>query len=401
MITYWNFGKEYCSLEHSSGSRLPENIFALQAYKKKGEFEKSNTISSTSVKELSNQLKKNQHCFLTLTNNQVLLKATNVSGNEAKIISTAFPNIELEEFYYEILKTSSQQLVALCRKEHVHQIIAEYQNEGIRIIGFSLSFFSIQNLLPLLKEDEISFSKYEIRKKGNQLLSFGKNTNSAEIAYEIEDLTVNSKYLLPLASLFNYEANNSFIRSNTSLKNSDLRKEHKQKVFFKKGMLAGISLLLISLLLNFMFFSSYYTELQELSGQYEEELTQKQANNLKAQEIAAKEKLVSNIFNNSTSKSSYFLNRIIKSKPKSVLLGEFTFQPLLKQIKENETIKLDTNKIIITGESKEEISFSAWIKKLESMRWIKEVQISHFGYKSAQNSEFTLNLTLQEDEANN
>lgn len=399
MITYWNFGKEYCSLEHSSGNRLPENIFGLQANKKKGEFEISKTFSSTSIKELSKNLNKNQHCFLTLTNNQVLLKATEVSGNDAKIISTAFPNIELEEFYYEILKTSSQQLVALCRKEHVHQIITEYQNEGILIIGFSLSFFSIQNLLSLLKEDELSFSKYEIRKKGNQLLSFGKNTNSEEIDYEIEDLTVSSRYLLPLASLFNYETENSFIRSNTGIKNNDLRKEYKQQVFFKKGMLAGIGILLISLLLNFMFFSGYYAELQELSSQYEEELSQKQAYNLKSQEIVAKEKIVSNIFNNSTSKSSYFLNRIINSKPKSVLLSEFTFQPLLKQIKENESIKLETNKIIITGESKEEISFSAWIKELESMRWIKQVQISDFGYKNAQNSEFTLNLTLEEDEA--
>lgn len=399
LVTYWNYGTKYCGIEYSSTVNGQNRIFVLTAKRKSGEFEVEETFEGDKVEVCTKKLGKNQHAFLCITSSQVLIKQSTTTGPAAKIVSSAFPNVDLNEFYYEILPTSSGSTVALCRRELVNEIIASFEEQKIRIIGFSLGFYSLQNLLGIIKEQEVHLPSFTLHTNGREIISFdraGQGNKKAD--FTIGDTTINSEFLLPLAALFNYQTGNLYTTSNCNDKNLILKKEHLQNVFFRKGLATVVLLLLIMLLINFMFFSHYYAELQQMTGRHEIEITQKQAYDEKYIEVLEKEKIVENILNNSNSQTTLYLNRLILTMPGSVILNQLHYQPLQKQIKEKEPISLKKNTIRLGGESTNEKEFSQWIEELEEIPWIEEVKVRDYGYSSPGTSEFLLILKLKEDE---
>ncbi len=402
LASYWNYGNKFCSIEHCSNAEGETSIYSLLALKKNGEFEIKNTYTEISPEKITAKLKKNQHSFLILTGNQVLIRATSTTGNDAKIIGSAFPNIDNNDFYYQILKSTSQNFVAVCRKDYVQNVIKIYKENNLEIIGFSLGFFTIQNLLQLFNEEYIQLTTFAVTIAENEITTYQKMDSLREEGnYLLEDTRVSSNFLLPLAGLFSYESLPFNVTSNVQEANNELRKEHRQKVSFRKGLQLGTALCLTALLINFILFSNYHSNYQNLSEKYQAELSQKQAYDEKLSEISDKEITVKNILNNSSSKSTYFINRLIKSKPGSIILSEFTYQPLDRPIKEREAIKLNENKVHISGDSGNEAEFSNWIKTLDEMVWIKEIEVAGFSYKSRQNSGFSIIIILNEDETGN
>lgn len=402
LVTYWNYGSKYCGIEYSSMVNGRNRIFVLTAKRKSGEFEVEETFDADKVEICAKKLGKNQHAFLCITSNQVLIKQTTSTGPAAKIVSSAFPNVDLNEFYYEIHPTSYGSTVALCRRELVHEIISSFEEQNIRIIGFSLGFFSLQNLLGIIKEQEVQLPSFTLHTNGREIISFDRaGQGNEKTDFTIGDTTVNSEFLLPLAALFNYHTGNLHTTSNCKDNNLDLRKDHLQHVFFRKGLATAVGLLLVMLLINFFFFSSYYSELQQMTGRHEMEISQRLAYDEKYKEVLEKEKIVEKILNNSNSQASFYLNRLILTMPGSVLFNQLHYQPLQKQIKEKEPIKIEKNTILLGGESTNENEFSQWIRELEEISWIKEVKVSNYGYSSPGTSEFLLILKLKEDEAVN
>jgi uncharacterized membrane protein/Tfp pilus assembly protein PilN len=398
LVSYWNYGSKYCGIEYNSAPEGDVYISGLTAIRKKEEFEVEKTFQTGSPEECAEKIPKNQHAFLCITGNHVLIKSTGIKEPAIKVVTSAFPNVDLNDFYYEILQTTSGSIVALCRREQVHQIIASFQEHHIRIIGFSLGFFSIQSLLKVIESKAISLSSYNITSDGEKITYFERAEKKQEMAsYTLGDTEVNSEFLIPLSAVINYEGTYHSV-TNFDNKNLELKKEHHQKVFFNKGMATAVTLLLVMLLINFILFSSYYSELQQMTGKYELEISQKQAYSEKYQDILEKEKIVGNIFNNSNSRSSFYLNRLMVNKPASVVFKNFTYQPLLKKVKEKEPISFEQNVIRILGESKNEGEFSQWIKDLEESSWMREVKVSHFSYSSPGTSDFLLTLKLAEDE---
>lgn len=397
--TYWNYGKEFASIDHCSKADGTFIIYSLTAAKKNGEYHIQKTFKDISIKNVAKQLNKNQHLILNITGSQVLIRATGGSGNDLKILGSSFPNIDTNEFYYQILRTSSQCFVALCRKEYVEETLKLYKATNLEIIGFSLGFFTIQHSLNFFPEQIISLPGYSLNTNEKEILSFEKNDIPlAPIDYSIDDTVVNSDYLLSLFGLFGYEGNPDNLSSNFSEKNTSLKKDQHQEVFFRKVLWVGSTFLLAILLLNFVFFTNYYSEYQRLNDEYQVELIQKEAGDEKLKTIIEKEKMVDKILNNGKSKSSFFLNRIIVSKPATIVLKEFTYQPLKGQIKENESIKLIQDQILISGESADDKEFSTWLKLLEELGWVEKVEVAEYSYKTSGVSEFRIMLNITQNE---
>lgn len=402
ILSYLTFGNTYCSIEHIVDADETIDIRILTATKKNGEFHIQKTIFKNAIESISTEIDKNQHCFLNISGGQVLIKVTSISGNDTKIIGSAFPNIDLNDFYYQILKTSSQNFVALCRKDHIRSILKAYATNKIEVIGCSLGFFTIQNLTNFLQEEDIQLNRYSLFISEKEIRRYQKISSEAEEKqYKIEDTIVNSNYLLPLAGLFSYENLPANISSNLEELNKTLRKEHRQKVVFKKGSLAGAGILFLALLINFFMFSGYHSEYQYLNQEYEAELIHKQQYEEKLSEIKEKEKLVKNILNNSGSSNSFFVNRIIAGKPHTIILTEFMYQPLERKIKDNEPIEFVENTIKISGESKDETEFSNWVKELEQITWIERVKVTEFSFKAGPISNFSMEIKMKPNEAGN
>lgn len=402
LVPYLVFGNRYCSIEHTVDADESTDIHILTATKKNGEFNIEKTFFNSSVETTATEIENNQHCFLNITGAQVLIKVTSTSGNDTKVIGSAFPNVDLDDFYYQILKTSTQSFVALCRKDLIHSILKAYTKNNIEVIGCSLSFFSFQHLINVIKEEEIQLANYSLLISNNEIQGYQKVRSGEEVKeYKIEDTFVQSNYLLPLAGLFSYDNPLPNIFSNLEELNEELRKEHFQKVVFRKGSLAGAGVLFLALLINFFTFSGYHTEIQNLEELNAAEISQKQLYEQKLSVIKEKEKQVRNILDNSGSKSSFFLNRIIAGKPSSIIFQEFIYQPIQRQIKDREPIILTNNVVKLSGESTDETEFSAWVKELEQITWVEGVKVSDFSYKSGQTSNFSIEIKIEQNEAGN
>lgn len=400
IATYWNYGKTFCSIEHQSNMGGEIHIHALSAIRKKDEYEIEKTTASDSFEKLSQQLPKNQHCFLNITGNQILIRLVAPTENAKKTIASAFPNIDTSEFYYQILETENQNIVAVCRRDFVNSIVESYRQHNIAIIGISFGFLAIQNMVSLIPDQEIPLAHYQLMKLKDEIISFEKTElKPGKKVYHIEGSTVQNEYLLALAGLFSYKSLPANTSSNLVVKNQELSKSFREQVFFRKGLMSAIGVLLFVLLINFLLFSSYYSELQNLTGQHQIELSQKKKYDAKLAEIKEKEKWVSNILENSNSKTSFYINRIVSILPESIALTELTYQPLERQIKTGDPIKLSENQIRISGENGDEESFSYWIKNMEEISWISEIKVADFSYKTASISEFTVNLSIEADEA--
>ncbi len=392
--SYWNYGTTFCSTEIASVSG-EEKLFAVTAKKKKDEFKELDFIESSSFSELSTKLPKHQHAYLIVNTNKVLLKETSFESNNKKVLSRAFPGLALSDFYYEILRTPAKCFIAVCRKDYIDAILKEAELQKIAIIGFSLGFSSISNLVPIIDEDEIYTSRHQFYIQNTSIASFSEKTGSGH-TYTIEDIHVSSNHLLALSGLFNYIKNEERL-TNFNKENKHLKELQGQKAFFKKGLAAGIGILLVLLLINFLFFSSYYNRQQVLSQEVQLLQAQKETFAARINEIEAKEQVVTNILTSGNSKSSFYLNRIVAERPASILFSAIQFQPLGRAIRPDKKIEYEAGKITVAGESNDRTAFSKWIETLEQKDWIKAVTVISYGATNSRVAEFEISIHIKND----
>ncbi|PHS65749.1 MAG: hypothetical protein COB12_06670 [Flavobacterium sp.] len=394
--TYWNYGQIYCGIEVTT-CEGKQKRFAVTAKKKKEEFIDFiyNEFSETS--NLSDKIVNNQHCFVSITTNKVLIKEIGFVQDKQKAVSMAFPGLSLTEFYYEVIFTKTNCFVAVCRKEEVHLILKELEKHKIDVIGFQLGFSAIINLIPLLKQERIYSASYDLSCIENQLNSFSQNKEQLSSHYQIDDSAVASNYLIALSGIFNYVTNRGS-NSNFEEENNTSKTLQKQKTFFRKGVFFAVGILLLLLLINFFVFNSNFNRLQV--KQEEVQLLKNQQENYltKSASLEKKEQVVNNILTSGSSKTSFYINRVVAYKPNSILFNSIVYQPLKKAIRPDKSIDFNKNKIIINGKSNDQAAFSSWIEALEILDWTSEVSVTNYAASKTNLANFEISITLSKNE---
>ncbi|HBL80814.1 MAG TPA: hypothetical protein DDZ79_13290, partial [Aequorivita sp.] len=231
----------------------------------------------------------------------------------------------------------------------------------------------------------------------NNISNLVSNEHQNGLTYELEDIKVASEHLLSLALLFNYTGSAFNSSNNFAEENKNLSKLHQEKVFFKKGMFLGVGLLLISLLVNTFFFNAYFKKEQQL---YEESVfmeSQQKGMEGKLETVSKKEQLVDHILNSGSSKSSYYLNRIVAVKPSSIGFSDIQYQPLGRSIRPDKSIEYSENNIVISGESKDKGDFSQWITDLGKLKWVEKASVIYYGNAGKGLSSFSITIAIKNE----
>lgn len=391
---YWYFGTTFCSIEITSlaGEDL---IFSATAKSKNNEFYNLSYSTSHSISELAESLKSVSHCFLTVNTSQVLIKEIPANSNSQNLVSQAFPGISLAEFYYEVVAIEDKFYVAVCRKEYIDSIVNQITKSNIDVIGIHIGFFNLKRLLPFISDSKIQTTRFKLELDNNKLLSIQETTTSFNTTikeYKVGDDVVSSKFLVTVSGLFNYISSLKTVSSNLEEKNILLAEEQRQKNFFRKVSITGVAVLLFLLIINFLFFESYFKEHQKLSEKIEFSKVEKDNYTTKVGIVESKEQLVNNILSTGTSKSSFYMNRLVTTKPLTVTFNALVYQPLKKSIRPDKKIEYSPEEIIIAGNSSSKLDFSTWITKLESLAWIETVTVINYGISKTGNSEFELRI---------
>ena len=391
---FLKYGTTFCAVEHTVDKDSKEKLNFLQLKKQQKELVIASKYQFDTIEKLFPVLKPQKHLFLIINNQQVLFKKSNeIDKNQENLVKKSFPSLKLSEFYYEVLQADKHSFVAICRKDYVDNLIAQYEANGIAIVDFSLQNFVIQQLVPFLNENEINTSNSVISIQDNVISDIQKKSVQ-ETPYNINNLDVTNNELLPLAGILSYYT----YFQNNQVGFGELQNQLKQKQFHKRfyelGLKVALGSIFLILLINFMVFSSYRSEINlldnelALNSNYKNALIQLQNN------VSKKEKLVKSLTSLSSSKTSWVLNEIGKTVPKRLLLTDLEYQPLLKSIKKNKEVAVGTNQIIIKGISKSDSEFTKWIAALKEKAWVKNITILSYGKGKKTTTSFEYLITF-------
>ena len=377
LLTYGKFGNLYCGVEHAfiDGN---EKINALLLEKKKNEFLIENKYECNTITELSDQLQKGQHLFLILNNEKILFKIIDGVFDGQKAIISAFPNLKIDAFYYEVLHSITQTFIAICRKDYVDGLLKEYHKSNLHIVGFSFGNLMGSQLNSYVNNLSLHSSNAIISFEDDQLSNIEKSGNGLHDSYSINGLEINNTTILPLAGILSYYTQRKTTDANFESLNKELSNNFNQKRIFDSGLKVSLSFIFILLLISFLFFSHYTSNIEMLSTELEINKSFKKSIAELVDEVDKKERLVTN-FSLTSSKASWYVDQIGISIPATIVLSEIRYQPLVKSIKIEKEITFQEHSIIIKGKSGNSKIFSKWVSELEQQQWIEKVTIQEYG----------------------
>lgn len=394
--TYLNYGHHFCGVEHA----LKGNqgiLYTTVLKKNRNSLDIKNTYSEPSVETLVSKLPKKQHLFLVINNEQVLSK--NLESQEldsSKLIYKTFPNISLEDFYFEILVQNNHRFISICRKSYVEDLVKAYLDKGFSIINISLGNTILSSLCGFIKSSRVMTSNGQILFDGRSMVTMEKKAFDGLESYDINGLEIQHTHLLSCAGALQPLLNNYGPSSNLKGLTNTLNQDFKQVRFLGVFLKFGLVFILLTLLVNFFFFNHYFNRVGVLKQTSQLNQTAKERILELNEQVSKSQKMVEDMLKSNSSKSSFYVNAIVQRLPSSIVLSELNYQPVLKRIKEGQPILLEDDILLISGESSDSERFSQWLVDMEKTEWIKNVDILNYEDLGSQ-SVFNLKLILRND----
>lgn len=386
-------GKQYIGVEHFTLNNEDKVALLLVEKKKEGlVISKKDRVSYNG--KIAEKWDTKLPFFLIVNSNQVIQKEViGVEPSDEKLLHKSFPNINWDEFYYEIWRLKTKSVIAIARKSYIAALLEEYENQKITVAGISLGVCSIADIINYTEEKELFTNHQSISKEGNQIISL--NTLESAITYTINDLQIENRQLLSFSGILRLILNTTLNTGSIVWYSDELYNNYNQKTFFNKGIKIMIGIVLGILLFNFMFFTHYYKLAQETSETLLVNKSSIEDVSKIKQRIIVKEAKVKDIEGRMTSQSSLIINEIANKVPSSILLTELTFNPLEKKIKIEEPILTKDKIIAISGTTIANGAFTKWVEEIEKLNFVDKVLITHFGKNEENETTFSINLTLK------
>lgn len=396
-ISYFQFGNRFCGVEHASVNGN-ETIYVTILKKVKKELVVDDSFSEKSIKQALEKLPKSQHIFLVVNNDQVLTKVVDSrEGEDLSLVNTAFPNINISDFYYEIIKQNTKSFISICRKSYVDNLVSEYLKNGYYIINFSLGNSILSTTINYIEATTITTSNALIVKTSHEIESIDFVDIVENNRYDINGLETSNHHVLSLSSALTSVLGNYNTIVNYEDEKEDLKNTFKQSRFFSQFLKIGLIFILGALLINFFFFNYYYGEVELLNQTSQQNQTTKTKIIKLKEDVSKVEKMTNDMLKSSTSKSSFYMDAIVNSLPESILLAQINYQPLEKSIKPKKAIVLENSVIIVSGVSNDSELYSNWIINLENKAWIDKVEVEKYSDSYRGKSEFSIKIHIGDD----
>lgn len=385
--SFFKYGTRYTAIEYAE-----KNIFNfLQLVKKKNELLIHEKNQFQKEVDCIQHLKNEKHAFLIVNNEEVLSKKIDFLKNDnAYALKTAFPNIKIRDFYYEVYHTPLASFVSIIRKSYIDALLEKYTKNGIAIIDFSLGNLALQNIKTFIEVPTVYTSNKIVSFEEQELLHIEEATIKKS-KYTINSLEVSSDNLLTLSGILSYYSGRKI-----SILSNQLYQNYIQKRQFTVGLKSALGFLLTILLLNVLFFSNYRDQLNILSEELELTKTYKQQLLSLQENVDQKNKLAESITTASTTEISKIIEEIAVSVPNRVLLNALKYQPLESTMKDQKELLFNESTILIKGISRNNLDFSNWTSFLERKAWVKNLTILDYGKgkKSNTSSSFELQIKI-------
>ncbi|WP_127019815.1 hypothetical protein [Flagellimonas beolgyonensis] len=367
----------------------------LKLYKKKGELTVSFEELFTDLDNLVASVDNKKALAVVLNTSKVLKKkiSNGTPANVEQWVAQAFPNLDLENFYYQVLDSADFKVVSISKKSEVDIFLKQLRQNGIVPSKIAIGISELSNTLPYL-HFPVHGSSFYIDENENAGPEINNSDKMEGGTIDMNGLTLSRTSLLSFSSILG-TVNHVQVPSNLQDINLSLDHGFKNRRFFSLGSQLGLGALLVLLLLNFVLFSHYRSKTLDMDTIASLE-NQSNLLNLTKDRIANKESKLNALMNSSNSKVTFYLDQIGNSLPASILLDKLDYQPLLKPVQDDKPIEMVQNTMIVTGLTNNKEEFTSWADDLEKMDWIKTIEIQSLEFDTKNSDRFTLKIGIHE-----
>ncbi|MBC72118.1 hypothetical protein J0656_17265 [Muricauda ruestringensis] len=359
--------------------------------KESGELRLSRTFECSNFLEVQNAIPKKIPVILNFSNKGVINRMVKAQGEYLKqVLFNARP----EDFYSYVLHGNEHNFVSICRKEVVDQHIGQLRGAGYHLVDYSIGPFVVGECSGIIEEDKIRTQHGELSFSNGSLVKFEMLSNDAgEGTYTLGNDKVKGGELVWLAAVLNYLHPSERIEYEKGMLWGDKR-EYKRKKIFEllavSGLVAFMSALLGSYLL-LLYFNKEYVRCEEQLYHFTDNYAQikKMEEDLANKRFIAENSGVSN-----KNFLSFYLNELIGTTPSGVLLNHVEVNPLDKKVKSNEPVSLQSNMILVSGETNNSYYVNQWVKQLMTFPWVAKIEIMRLNRIDGDKETFSLKLEI-------
>lgn len=395
--TYFVKGNAFYGLEvYQIGNNVKFHL--LEIVKKKGELVIMNSQSFEELQLLANFAKASIPIYLIYNTDSVVTKQAGSESNfeDRGAVEQLFPGLNFENFFYQISNLKDLSYISVVKKQDVETYLVHLKEMKLKIGGFSLGASSLNHIANYLNDDFI------LTNRGNVLLNNTSSTNlSTSIekndsfsSYDINGLSVKPTEVLAFSGILDFLTTSTKITSNFDDVVENLQNEFANSRTFDILLRSSLVFILLLLLSNFFLFNFYFNEVQLSKENLAFENENKKNLTAIRDRVAEKEKKVDAVLSLSNSRTSFYLDRLAITVPKSILLTELLYQPLTKPMRESKPILLDENTILVMGACANSEDFSSWITHLETIEWIESAETMDYDYKNKSTSNFKIKISV-------
>ncbi|SNR15456.1 hypothetical protein [Tenacibaculum jejuense] len=386
------FGNILSAVEYSFDSDGNEIYIHLQLEKKKQKLEIKDSRRFFNQDELLQFLKESsiRHTILVLNNKQVLSKSIETKNELEEIIfKRAFPSLPSKEFYKRILPTNTGTYLSVVRESYVASVIKEFANININVLDVLLGNTAFSSLVSIIENGEISTSNTKLTLANSAVTSVATKKFTNE-DYKINGLQINNQYILSLSAIVYF-----YLNKEVSYK-QEYFTAYLEKKKFNLGYKIILGIIFFLVLLNFIYFNNYNTEVNRLTQQLEIKKDGKRKLIDLKSNVKKKRKLLSELQNSSAFSVAKYSDQIVSEIPKSILLSELIYQPLNRVLKKGKETSFKIKEIEVKGVFNNYIEFTSWIDNLEKKDWVKQLlELTTEKAKRKKNSNFHILILIE------
>lgn len=396
-FTYLKEGNTFVGIEIGEvGNALSYGVLKVQ--KSKGELTILNSIRVCEIEHIKGHIKKDVPVLLAINTSSILTKiASDVKdGIPEALVNGEFPNLDLNNFYYQISQLPQRPIIAIAKKEYVDGILESFDRQNISIANVCLGIGYLESILPYTRAPGIYAFNTRIAVEDNLISGSSIVYGAYNEDYLINGLEVNSAHLLSFAYVVAF-LSKSIGATNLSEANRALGRDLYNRRIFNFGLKYGLVFFTVLLMFNFIMFDHYHDKVESLGTLVASNATQRDNLIQLENTLDQKKKRFEVLTSFSNSKSTYYLDELANNLPATVLLDGIQYQPLTKQVRESKPITLAENTILVFGVSNDDGQFSNWLENLERLDWIGSVETTDYDFMTDESSNFSLKITLNEN----
>lgn len=366
-------GSWFSSIEHA-GDQNSEHLHVLSTKLGKKGLDiivKEELKNIDSVKKI---LDKKGKVHLIINNHHIIEKTIAETNESVQVmVRSTFSNININDFYYEVKAYKGSTTIFLCRKDYVDELVNSYSNISVIITSWSFGFLCVNEVLPYLKDihHNIITSRHTLTLVDSKITDVVRTNPREEKIYTIGDEKISQTFLIPFGGVL--RAFSNFDVSTTSNFQENIVQQNnsfKQHRFFQKGLPAALGILILVFLINFLMHNKYYKEVDRLEQVSQINESQRRALLIKDSIVAQKEKRFEDVIASASSSVSLYIDSLMLALPESIVLGEVSFQPIVRKIKERKEIQFENDVVRIFGVTNQVSDISKWITYVENLDFV-------------------------------